>query len=97
MLIRKKLKAVLISIADAAHNDSDIGVLDTLMYERFNNIPRSEVSDYLFELKAYGLIEISPKASDVEYGLVKITKKGLQLLQDQHLKSDVNDKLADLL
>jgi hypothetical protein len=91
MLIRKKLKAVLISIADAAHNDSDTGVLDTLMYERFNNIPKSEVSDYLYELKSYGLIEISPKASGVDYGLVKITRKGLQLLQDQYLKSDIGD------
>ena len=89
MLIRKKLKAVLISIADAVHNDSDVGVLDTLMYERFNKIPRTEVSDYLFELKAYGLIEISPKASGEDYGLVKITRKGLQLPQDQHLKSDI--------
>ena len=61
MLIRKKLKAVLISIADAAHNDSDVGVLDTLMYEHFNNVPRTEVNEYLFELKSYGLIEISPK------------------------------------
>ena len=84
MLIRKKLKAVLISIADAAHNDSDAGVHDTQMYEHFNNVPRSEVSDYLYELKAYELIEISPKASGEDYGLVKITKKGLQLLQDQN-------------
>ncbi len=91
MLIRKKLKAVLISIADAAHNDSDMGVLDILMYERFNNIPRSEVSDYLFELKSYGLIEIAPKASGIDYGLLKITTKGLQLLQDQLPKSDVSD------
>ncbi len=91
MLIRKKLKAVLVSIADAARNDSDVGVLDKLMYEHFNNIPRTEVNDYLYELKSYGLIEISPKASNVEYGLVKITKKGLQLLQDQNLKSDVGD------
>ena len=91
MLIRKKLKAVLISIADAAHNDSDTGVLDTLMYERFNKIPRTEVSDYLFELKSYGLIEISSKVSGEDYGLVKITRKGLQLLQDQHLKSDMSD------
>jgi len=88
MLIRKKLKAVLISIADAAHNDSDMGVLDTQMYERFNNIPRSEVNDYLYE---YGLIEISPKVSGEDNGLVKITRKGLQLLQDQHLKSDMSD------
>jgi hypothetical protein len=43
------------------------------------------------ELKSYVLIEIYPKASDVEYGLVKITKEGLQLLQDQHLKSDMSD------
>jgi predicted transcriptional regulator len=91
MLIRKKLKAVLISIADAAHNDSDTGVLDTLMYEQFNNVPRTEVNDYLYELKAYGLIEISPKESGVDYGLVNITRKGLQLLQDQHLKSDRSD------
>ena len=56
MLIRKKLKAVLISIADAAHNDSDMGVLDTLMYEHFKNVPRTEVNDYLYELKSYGLI-----------------------------------------
>jgi predicted transcriptional regulator len=91
MLIRKKLKAVLISIADAAHNDSDMGVIDTIMYERFNNIPRTEVSDYLFELKSYELIEISPKALEEYYELVKITRKGLQLLQDQHLKSDMSD------
>ena len=91
MLIRKKLKAVLVSIAGAAHNDSDVGVHDTLMYERFNKIPRTEVSDYLFELKAYGLIEISPKASGEDYGLVKITRKGLQLLQDQNLKSDASE------
>ena len=91
MLIRKKLKAVLISIADAAHNDSDVGVLDTLMYEHFNNVPRTEVNDYLFELKSYGLIEIYPKTPGVDYGLVNITKKGLQLLQDQNLKSDMND------
>ena len=84
MLIRKKLKAVLISIADAAHNDSDVGVLDTLMYEHFNNVPRTEVNDYLYELK--GLIKISPKASGEDYGFVNITRKGLQLLQDQHLK-----------
>ena len=45
------------------------------MYERFNNIPRTEVSEYLYELKSYGLIEISPKAPDVEYGLVKLRKK----------------------
>ena len=77
MLIRKKLKAVLITIADAAHNDGEVGVLDTLMYEHFNNIPRTEVSDYLFELKTYGLIEISPKDSGEEYGLVNITRKGL--------------------
>jgi hypothetical protein len=50
MLIRKKLKAVLISLADAAHNDSDTGVLDTLMYEHFKNVPRTEVNDYLYEL-----------------------------------------------
>lgn len=31
MLIRKKLKAVLISIAEGAHNDCDTGVLDTQM------------------------------------------------------------------
>ena len=91
MLIRKKLKAVLISIADAAHNDSDVGVLDKLMYEHFNNVPRTEVNEYLFELKSYGLIEIYPKTSGVDYGLVKITKKGLQLLQDQNLKSEMND------
>jgi predicted transcriptional regulator len=91
MLIRKKLKAVLISIADAAHNDSDMGVLDTLMYEHFKNVPRTEVNDYLYELKAYGLIEISPKSSGEDYGLVNITRKGLQLLQDQHLKSDMSD------
>jgi hypothetical protein len=91
MLIRKKLKAVLISIADAAHNDCDVGVLDTLMYEHFNNIPRTEVNDFLFELKSYGLIEIYPKTSGVDCGLVNITKKGLQLLQDQNLKSDMND------
>ena len=89
MLIRKKLKAVLISIAEAAHNDSDVGVHDTQMYELFNNLPRTEVNDYLYELKAYGLIEICPKASWEDYGLVKITKKGLQLLQAQHLKSDI--------
>ena len=57
------MKAVLISIADAVHDDRDAGVLDTLLYEHFNNIPRTEVSDYLFELKAFGLIEISPDAS----------------------------------
>jgi hypothetical protein len=91
MLIRKKLKAVLIFIAEAAHNDCDTGVLDTLMYEHFNNVPRTEVNDYLYELKAYGLIEISPKESGVDYGLVNITRKGLQLLQDQHLKSDRSD------
>lgn len=91
MLIRKKLKAVLISIAEAAHNDSDIRVLDTLMYERFNKIPRTEVSDYLYELKSYGLIEISPKTSGAQYGLVNITRKGLQIIQDQHLKSDMSD------
>ena len=91
MLIRKILKAVLISIADAAHNDSDTGVLNTLKYEHFNNIPRTELSDYLNELKAYGLIEISPKSSGVDYGLVLITRKGLQLLQDQHLKSYMSD------
>ena len=51
--------------------------LDTRMYEHFNNIPRTEVSDYLFELKTYGLIEISPKDSGEEYGLVNITRKGL--------------------
>ena len=90
MLIRKRLKAVLISIAEAAHNDCDTGVLDTLMYEHFNNVPRSEVNDYLYELKAYELIEISPKASGEDYGLVKITKKGLQLLQDQHLKTEMS-------
>lgn len=61
------------------------------MYEHFNNVPRTEVNDYLFELKSYGLIEIYPKTSGVDYGLVKITKKGLQLLQDQNLKSDMND------
>ena len=61
MLIRKKLKVVLISIADAPHNDGDAGVLDTLLYEHFNNIPRIEVNDYLFELKSYGLIEINPE------------------------------------
>ena len=76
MLIRKKLKAVLISIADAAHNDSDVGVLDTLIYEHFNNVPRTEVNDYLFELKSYGLVEIAPKASGEDCGLVKITRKG---------------------
>ena len=91
MLIRKKLKAVLIFIAEAAHKDCHAGVLDTQMYEHFNNIPRTEVSDYLDELKSYGLIEISPKASGADYGLVNITRKGLQLLHDQHLKSDMSD------
>jgi hypothetical protein len=91
MLIRKKLKALLISIAYAAHNDSDVGVLDTLMYENFNNVPRTEVNDYLIELKSYGLIEISPKVSGEDYGLVNITRKGLQLLQDQHPKSDISE------
>ena len=78
MLIRKKLKAVLISIADAAHNDSDTGVLDTLMYEHFNNVPR-EVSDYLYELEAYGLIEIFPKASGGRLWISEYnkTRKGL--------------------
>ena len=57
------------------HNDSDTGVLDTLMYEHFNNVPRTEVSDYLYELEAYGLIEISPKASGEDYGLVNITRQ----------------------
>ena len=73
-LIRKKLKAVLISIADADDNDSDTGVLDTLMYEHFNNVPRTEVSDYLYELKAYGLIEISPKASGEDYKIIPLTQ-----------------------
>jgi hypothetical protein len=91
MLIRKKLKAVLISIADAAHNDSDVGVPNTLMYEHFSKIPRTEVSDYLLELKSYGLTEISPKDSVEDYGLINITRKGLQLLQDQHLKSEMSD------
>jgi hypothetical protein len=63
-------------LLDAAHNDSDRGVLDILMCEHFNNVPRTEVNDYLYELKAYGLIDIAPKASGTEYGLVNITKKG---------------------
>ena len=58
------MKAFLISIADAAHNDSDTGVLDTLMYEHFKNVPRTEVNDYLYELKAYGLIKLQGKIMD---------------------------------
>ncbi len=88
-MIARPRKGILTFIADAAHNDRDASVLDTATYEHFNNIPKTEVTDYLFELKAYGLIEIAPKASGVDYGLLKITRKGLQLLQDQHLKSEV--------
>jgi hypothetical protein len=51
-------------------------VLDTQMYERFNKTPSTEVNDYLFELKAYGLIEVFPKDTGENYGLMKITKKG---------------------
>jgi hypothetical protein len=91
MLIRRNLKTLLLSIANAAHNDSDTGVHDILIYEHFNNIPRDEVSDYLYGLKAYGLIEISPKDLGAEYGFVKMTKKGSQLLQDQRLKSDMDE------
>jgi predicted transcriptional regulator len=84
--LRDELKNILNIIADLSENDTETDVYDHAISKR-TNLPPNEVTKYLNELRSKGLIiEVFPKPTSTSFTLYRITREGLNKLENQDLR-----------
>jgi predicted transcriptional regulator len=81
-----ELKNILHILADLTENDTETDVYDHAIIKRANLAP-NEVTKYLDELRSKGLIiEVFPKPTSTSFTLYRITREGLNKLENQDLR-----------
>ena len=84
--LRDELNNLLNIIADLSKNDTEIDVFDHTIITRAN-LPPDEVHKYLNELRSLGLImEEGSRPTGVDFRLYRITREGLNKLENQDLR-----------
>ena len=84
--LRDELQNILNIIADLSENDTETDVYDHAIIKRAN-LPPNEVTKYLNELRSKGLIiEVFPKPTSTSFTLYRITREGLNKLENQDLR-----------
>lgn len=84
--LRDELNNILNIIADLSENNTNTDVFDPAIITRAN-LPPDEVHKYLNELRSLDLImEQGSRPAGVEYKLYRITKEGLNKLENQDLR-----------
>ena len=84
--LRDELNNLLNIIADLSKNDTEIDVFDHAIITRAN-LPPDEVHKYLNELRSLGLImEEGSRPTGVDFRLYRITREGLNKLENQELR-----------
>lgn len=83
--LRDELKNILNIVADLSENDTESDVFDHAIISRANR-PPDEVNKHLNELRSKGLIiEVFPKPTSTSFTLYRITREGLNKLENQDL------------
>jgi predicted transcriptional regulator len=84
--LREELRNILNIIADISENNTETDVYDHVIIKRAN-LPPSEVNKYVNELRSLGLIiEVFPRPDGISFTLYRITREGLNRLENQALK-----------
>ena len=83
--LRDELNNILNIIADISENDNETDVYDHAIITRAN-LPSEEVHKYLNELRSLGLIIEGSKPAGVDFRLYRITREGLDILENQDLR-----------
>jgi predicted transcriptional regulator len=84
--LREELRNILNIIADISENNTETDVYDHAIIKRAN-LPPSEVNKYVNELRSLGLIiEVFPRPDGISFILYRITREGLNRLENQDLK-----------
>jgi predicted transcriptional regulator len=84
--LREELRNILNIIADISENNTETDVYDHAIIKRAN-LPPSEVNKYVNELRSLGLIiEVFPRPDGISFTLYRITREGLNRLENQALK-----------
>ncbi len=82
----EKLRNILNIIADLARNNTENAVFDHAIIAEVNNLPPNEIRNCLDELKSLGLIEEDKKPTGANFRLYRITREGLNRLENQDLR-----------
>ena len=80
--LQEKLRNILNIIADLARSNTENAVFDHAIIAEVNNLPPNEIRNCLDELKSLGLIEEDKKPTGANFRLYKITREGLNRLQN---------------
>jgi predicted transcriptional regulator len=84
--LREELRNILNIIAHLAENNTETDVYDHAIISRANR-PPDEVNKYLYELRSKGLIiEVFPRPDGISFTLYRITREGLNNLENQDLR-----------
>ena len=84
--LRDELNNILNIIADLSKNNTETDVFDHAIITKAN-LPPDEVHKYLNELRSLGLImEEGSRPTGVDFRLYRITKEGLNKLENQDLR-----------
>lgn len=84
--LREELINILNIVADLAKNNTENAVFDRAIIAEASHPPPDETRNHLDELKSLGLIEEDNKPTGANFRLYRITKKGLNGLQNQDLR-----------
>jgi hypothetical protein len=84
--LREELRNILNIISELSENNPETDVYDHAIISRANR-PQYEVNKHLKELRLKGLIiEVFPRPSGMSFTLYRITKEGLDRLDNQDLR-----------
>ena len=83
--LREELNNIFNIIAELSTNDTETDVLDHAIITRAN-LPRDEVYKYLNELRSLGLIKEGSRPTGVDFRLYRLTREGLNKLENQDLR-----------
>jgi hypothetical protein len=81
--LRKELRNILNIIANLANNNTENAVFDRSIIAEASHPPPDEIRNYLDELESIGLIQEDRKPTGANFRLYKITREGLNKLQNQ--------------
>jgi DNA-binding IclR family transcriptional regulator len=84
--LREELRNILNIIACLAKNNTENAVFDRAIIAEASHPPPDETRNHLDELKSLGLIEEDKKPTDANFRLYRITREGLNRLQNQDLR-----------